>query len=647
MSIPRHAAPAPTPRMKPDSSPPATRRGLSLEYRLPLLITALLVATMAAVVFYGWAEVRQAATGTARERLQRVTEQLSLLSAPTIPTRLQTVRAAAGPAVAAFLASPDAGTRAAALEALQTLRTPAEPNLPIMLWDAGRRPVLSMGTPPAGYPAEPTPVAPGAPPDTSGMSPFFSIGALNYFWLAAPVLRGADTLGFIAELRRVGGPNAAPLEQLIGEGVDVYFANNAARHWVALDGSSVATAPGWPFRGAAQYRRQGGESYWAYAAPVPGSAWSFVAEQSRGQVMARPDAFLRHAGLAALALCLAAAAAAWALSRGITRPVLRLQAAAEAVARGDYGQRVHVRRADELGGLARGFNWMAEQVQASHDELREQYENAQAMTEELEHANEQMESALAEADAARDEAEAANRSKSEFLATMSHEIRTPINAILGYTDLLLMGLEGPVTSGQEKQLSRVRYSSEHLMGLVDQLLDFARIEAGSLRVERRPASAGDAVQGALKVLSPEAAARNVTVTAACDGDARYVGDPQRVDQILLNLLSNAIKFTEPGGQARVSCSTGDGTPPEASGAGPWVCLRVEDTGIGIAPEQLERIFEPFVQVESGYTRRHGGAGLGLAISRRFARWMGGDLTVESTPGSGSTFTLWLPAAPTP
>jgi signal transduction histidine kinase len=631
--------------MTPDRSLLPSRRGLSLEHRLPLMITALLVVIMAAVVLSAWAEVRRAAIGSALERLRRVTEQLALISGPTIPARLQQMRAAAAdPAVLAALQRPDAASRAAATQALEGLRTAQETELPIMLWDRARRPLLHIGAYPDGHsPAAPPP---GALPDSVGTGRLFQIGPLTCFWLATPVLRGADTLGFVAELRRVGGANAAPIKQLIGEDVEVYFADNQGGPWIALDGTARPAPAEWPFAGGARYTREG-TPHFAHATPVAGRTWSFVGEESRAKVMARPDAFLRHSGLAALALALAGAAGAWALSRGITRPVLRLQAATEAVARGDYAPRVQVRRTDELGMLARGFNWMAEQVQASHDELREQVEVAQALAEELEHSNEQMESALAEADAARDEAEAANRSKSEFLATMSHEIRTPINAILGYTDLLLMGLEGPVTPGQEKQLARVRFSSQHLTGLVDQLLDFARIEAGTLRVERRTALAGDAVSTALSVLAPQAEARGITLSAECDGEARYTGDPQRVDQILLNLVSNAIKFTEPGGQARLRCSLSDDGHKAEDGGGSWVCLRVEDTGIGIAPEQLERIFEPFVQVESGYTRRHEGAGLGLAISRRFARWMGGDLTVESTPGAGSVFTLWLPAAPAP
>jgi signal transduction histidine kinase len=631
--------------MIPEPSTPPTRRGLSLEHRLPLMITALLVVTLAAVVLYAWAEVRRAALGSALERLGRVTQQLAQLSGPTVPARFQEMRAAAAePALQAYLQAPGGGTRAAATQALQGLRTVQEPDLPIMLWDGARRPLLHVGA----YPDARSPAAraPGLLPDSSGVGRFFPIGALTCFWLAVPVVRGADTVGWVAELRRVGGATGAPIKQLIGESVDVYFADSQGGPWIALDGTSTPAPAEWPFIGAARYTRAG-KPHFAHAMPVPGRTWSFVGEQSRAAVMARPDTFLRHASVAALALLLAAAAGAWVLSRSITQPVRRLQLAAVGVARGDYDQRVELRRTDELGMLARGFTSMAQQVQASHAELREQYEMAQALAEELEHSNEQMEAALAEADAARDEAEAANRSKSEFLATMSHEIRTPINAILGYTDLLLMGLEGPVTEGQQAQLSRIRFSSQHLTGLVDQLLDFARIEAGTLRVERRAALASEAVATALSVLAPQADARGITLSAECDGDARYTGDPQRVDQIVLNLVSNAIKFTEPGGQARLGCSVREGGFAAGDGAGAWVCLRVEDTGIGIAPEQLERIFEPFVQVESGYTRRHEGAGLGLAISRRFARWMGGDLTVESTPGAGSTFTLWLPAAPAP
>ena len=251
---------------------------------------------------------------------------------------------------------------------------------------------------------------------------------------------------------------------------------------------------------------------------------------------------------------------------------------------------------------------------------------------------------------ARSAAEAANAAKSSFLATMSHEIRTPINAIMGYTELLEMGLSGPLSDRQRLQLARVRASSVHLLGLVNDVLDLAKVEAGRLRVERERASAAASVRGALTLVQPQADMRGIHLVDVCDAaaDARYLGDPQRVEQILVNLLSNAVRFTEPGGRVTVTCELADEPPADAqlpAGTGCVCALRVEDTGIGIEPAALDAVFEPFVQVESGHTRTREGSGLGLAISRRLARLMGGDLTAESAPGRGSTFTLTLPGVP--
>ena len=249
---------------------------------------------------------------------------------------------------------------------------------------------------------------------------------------------------------------------------------------------------------------------------------------------------------------------------------------------------------------------------------------------------------------ARADADAANQAKSEFLAMMSHEIRTPINAIMGYADLLDAGVGGRLSPVQRDYLNRVRASSAHLLGLVNDVLDLAKVDAGHLTVAHETHGTRAVIEAAVALLQPQAEARGLKRFSAdaCD-DLPFVGDEHRARQILVNLLSNAVKFTEPGGAVEISCGLGREIPPTAgeeprpARAGQWTCIRVRDTGIGISPSRQISMFEPFVQGEQGKTRTHGGTGLGLTISRRLARLMGGDLTVESTEGEGSTFTLWL------
>jgi signal transduction histidine kinase len=275
--------------------------------------------------------------------------------------------------------------------------------------------------------------------------------------------------------------------------------------------------------------------------------------------------------------------------------------------------------------------------------------------------------ARAEVNAARDAAEAASNAKSQFLAVMSHELRTPLNAVLGYTELMELGIAGPVTNDQLEFHGRVRGSSQHLLNLINELLDLSKIEAGHMDVSPSPVPAAAAIESAIELVDPQAAARMVTMTVrATDAPIAYaLGDESRMRQILLNLLSNAVKFTEIGGEvivetgeadtapivAATSTAPRDASPVDQAEPGSWVFIRVIDTGPGIPAEMLDPIFQPVVQVagaaDSVDRRSQGGTGLGLAISRRLARLMNGDVTVESTVGEGSTFTLWLPAAATP
>ncbi|HSJ32975.1 MAG TPA: PAS domain-containing protein [Longimicrobiales bacterium] len=247
----------------------------------------------------------------------------------------------------------------------------------------------------------------------------------------------------------------------------------------------------------------------------------------------------------------------------------------------------------------------------------------------------QVERLLAESEMARAEAESANRIKSQFLTTMSHELRTPLNAIGGYTELLQMGIDTALSERQLQFLDRIQQSQHHLLGLINEVLNFAKLETGTVRYDIVDVPVHDVLRAAEALVEPQARAKNLDLQIGdCPAALVARADAEKMRQIVINLLSNAVKFTEPGGRIAVS-ATGDERE---------IRVAVSDTGIGIDEDQLEAIFGAFVQVRGDLTRPYEGTGLGLAISRDLARGMGGDLTVRSTPGAGSTFTLILPAA---
>ncbi len=228
---------------------------------------------------------------------------------------------------------------------------------------------------------------------------------------------------------------------------------------------------------------------------------------------------------------------------------------------------------------------------------------------------------------------AASRAKSEFLAAMSHELRTPLNAIGGYAQLLQMGVSGPVTAEQHVYLERIQRSQGHLLGVINDILNFSRLEAGQVEFNITTVSLCELVESVVTMITPQADAKQLTLELGeHDAALKAEGDPLKIEQVLLNLLSNAVKFTAEGGTISLACGA----------EGDHVWAEVRDTGIGMPAHELELIFAPFRQVGRSLANPKEGTGLGLAISRDLARRMDGDLTVESEEGVGSRFRLTLP-----
>jgi signal transduction histidine kinase len=234
---------------------------------------------------------------------------------------------------------------------------------------------------------------------------------------------------------------------------------------------------------------------------------------------------------------------------------------------------------------------------------------------------------------ARHQVEQANKAKSDFLATMSHELRTPLNAIGGYASLLLDEIRGPITPEQRLDLERINRSQRHLLSVINDILNFAKVEAGRLKLNLADISMNEALGGLESLVAPMLLEKKIAYEyRCCDPAFQAHADPERLQQILLNLLSNAAKFTPPGGSITVECGA----------TRKWMRVQVTDTGVGIPQDKLQNIFEPFVQLEAGQMKHMGGTGLGLAISRDLARVMGGELKAKSEVGKGSTFILTLP-----
>jgi PAS domain S-box-containing protein len=318
-------------------------------------------------------------------------------------------------------------------------------------------------------------------------------------------------------------------------------------------------------------------------------------------------------------------------------PLLRLQGRADEIfllLRSKAGEEIGV-----LANAVRTQQWgrVAYDCVLMRVQERQKYETELLRAkQEAEQARALLETQARELEHARAVADAANEAKSAFLATMSHELRTPLNAIAGYVQLLDMEIHGSVNDAQREALGRIRHSQQHLLRLINDVLNLARIEAGHVEYVISDVACADIIEDVRPMIEPQLAAKRLLFETTVGSNQIVRADRDKVQQIVLNLLSNAAKFTPPGGRVSIATAARDDAPG-------CVFLRVTDTGIGIPAEKLNTIFEPFVQVDASRHRREG-TGLGLAISRDLARGMGGDLRARSVEGQGTTFTLTLPRA---
>ena len=593
-------------------------RNLSLELKLPLLMSVVLATVLSLALLATSSTLKTSALDAARERLVRATRQIATVGSSGVVTQHSRYKPVADDSVIArALAQPSPARIEAARKLLASLSLPTDSGLPVELWSPTGQRLTHIGNEvPVSMREDIRPELPERIslaldpkatriPDSLRVGPLYEDGGRMYFWFVMPVVRERRVVGYITQQRRIalGAQTQQTLRELSGDSVTIYYRNVDNSSWSTRNG--VSQAPHTDANAALGTAMSGGQKILFHEERINRTPLVVGMSIPERTIYARTRRSINTLASLAAALLVGGVIAAWLIGRSVARPLGRITDAVSSLASGDYKARVPETGEMEVQRLAQSFNRMAAEIGASRTALEKQTH----------------------------EARAASNAKSEFLTTMSHELRTPLNAIGGYADLLEMGLRGPITEEQRRDLARIKASQEHLLGLISSVLDLSRIEAGRVKYEMTNVSLDPFLANLDALIGPQAAAKSIKLERGkLPKDLAVVADREKLRQILLNLLSNAVRHTSNGGSILMS----------AESRGSRVAVIVEDTGPGIPADKRDVIFEPFVQLDRSLAQTREGLGLGLAISRDLARGMSGDLVAEARIGGGGRFVLLLP-----
>jgi signal transduction histidine kinase len=593
-------------------------RNLSLELKLPLLMSAVLATVLTIALIATYSTLSTSALEGAQERLRRATRQLAVVATTGVATQGMRYQAAGrDSAIRRALARPTPATIAAAQRVLATLAQPTDSGMPVELWSPTGRKITHVGNEVGVSMSEdlrpelPERISLALDPtvtaitDSLRVGPLYQDGGRMHFWFVAPVVERGRVIGYITHQRRIsiGAQTTQTLRELSGDSTSLYYRNVDKTYWSTR--ASISAAPYSNADTVAGTALAGNERVLFHEERIPNTPLVVGMTIPERTLVTRTRRQIQTLVWLAAALLVGGGVVAWLIGRSVARPLARITDAVGSLAAGDYKARVPDTGDVEIKRLAKSFNHMAEELGASRSALQKQT----------------------------DEARAASNAKSEFLTTMSHELRTPLNAIGGYADLLDMGLRGPVTDEQRRDLARIKTSQEHLLGLISSVLDLSRIEAGRVRYDFTHVPLDPFLAGMDALVGPQATSKSLRLERLpVPADQAVVADREKLRQIMLNLMSNAIRHTPPGGSVTISTES----------RGSKVAIIVEDTGPGIPADKRDEVFEPFVQLDRSLSQSREGLGLGLAISRDLARGMSGDLTVEERLGGGARFVLVLP-----